>query len=265
MILEFRDLWSLGTCFLEILQCVAYCLFASDPCRKNSFCTFQISAWRMTDQEMQRRRDLWLSRRCRCTRPGQSVDLSDLWPRCFCVWSHQDLTAASQSSLCQVFSTWSIPHWFAMGTSELARNPFDNGRFTNCWNFWCQPRWPAARGLLLCHAMRSQPMFACHKAAVCHKCILYASAGMHLTHAFYKLALFKAVFNVFGPNKAWLWVGSQDAKGEFWASEELHVCLRGLNMTPWTGHVSHVPYCNVFVCGSKLWCLLTHRTGHVQC
>ena len=57
MILEFRDLWSLGTCFLEILQCVAYCLFASDPCRKNSFCTFQISAWRMTDQEMQRGRD----------------------------------------------------------------------------------------------------------------------------------------------------------------------------------------------------------------
>ena len=31
-----------------------------------------------------------------------------------------------------------------------ARNPFDNGRFANCWNFWCQPRWPAARGLLLC-------------------------------------------------------------------------------------------------------------------
>ena len=48
---------SLGTCLLEILQCVAYCLFASDPCRKNSFCTFRISAWRMTDQEMQRRRD----------------------------------------------------------------------------------------------------------------------------------------------------------------------------------------------------------------
>ena len=57
MILEFRDLWSLGTCFLEILQCVAYCLFASDPCRKNSCCTFRISAWRMTDKEMQRGRD----------------------------------------------------------------------------------------------------------------------------------------------------------------------------------------------------------------
>ena len=157
---------------------------------------------RSTDWPGQVQRDLWLSRRSRCTRPGQSVDLSDLRPRCFCVWSHQDLTAASQSSLCQVFFTWSIPHWFTMGTSELARNPFDNGRFTNCWNFWCQPRWPAARGLLLCHAMRSQPMFACHKAAVCHKCILYTSVGMHLTHAFYKLALFKAVFNVFGPNKA---------------------------------------------------------------
>ena len=49
------------------------------------------------------------------------------------------------------------------------------------------------------------------------------------------------------------------------SSEELHVCLRGLDMTPWTGHASHVPYCNVFVCGSKLWCLLTHGTGHVQC
>ena len=73
------------------------------------------------------------------------------------------------------FSTWSIPHWFAMDTAEFARNPFDNSRFTNCWNFWCQPRWPAARGLLLCHTMlamlciRSQPMFACHKDAVCHK------------------------------------------------------------------------------------------------
>ena len=21
------------------------------------------------------------------------------------------------------------------------RNPFDNGCFTNCLNFWCQPRW----------------------------------------------------------------------------------------------------------------------------
>lgn len=26
---------------------------------------------------------------------------------------------------------------------DRTRNPFDNGRFTNCWNFWCQPRWPA--------------------------------------------------------------------------------------------------------------------------
>ena len=33
--------------------------------------------------------------------PGQVQ--RDLRPRCFCVWSHQDLTAASQSSLCQVF------------------------------------------------------------------------------------------------------------------------------------------------------------------
>lgn len=225
---------------------------------------FRLEGWQIRKcKEVETVKHFWFTSLESTDWPGQIQQ--HLWPRCFCVWSHQDLTAASQSSLCQVFSTWSIPHWFAMGTSELARNPFDNGRFTNCWNFWCQPRWPAARGLLLCHAMRSQPMFACHKAAVCHKCILYASAGMHLTHAFYKLALFKAVFNVFGPNKAWLWVGSQDAKGEFWASEELHVCLRGLNMTPWTGHVSHVPYCNVFVCGSKLWCLLTHRTGHVQC
>ena len=105
-------------------------------------------------------------------------------------------------SIRRFFPTWSIPHWFTIDAAELARNPFDNGRFTNCWNFWCQPRWPAARGLLLCHAMRSQPMFACHKATVCHKCILYASTGMHLTHAFCKVALFKAVFNVFGPNKA---------------------------------------------------------------
>ena len=54
-----------------------------------------------------------------------------------------------------------------------------------------------------------------HTTTICHKCILYASTGMHLTHAFCKVVLFKAVFNVFGPNKAWLWVGSQDAKGEF--------------------------------------------------
>ena len=27
----------------------------------------------------------------------------------------------------------------------------------------------------------------------------------------------------------------------------------------------HFPYCSVFVCGSKVWCLLTQRTGHVQC
>ena len=49
--------------------------------------------------------------------------------------------------------------------------------------------------------MNSQPMFACHKAAVCHKCILYTSVGMHLTNAFYRLALFKAVFSVFGANQ----------------------------------------------------------------
>jgi hypothetical protein len=266
MILEFRDLWSLGTCFLEILQCVAYCLFASDPCRKNSFCTFQISAWRMTDQEMQRGRDreaflIHFTRIHRLAWPGTTRSSTAML---LCMIAPGLEGSMTVRSIRRFFPTWSIPHWFTIDAAELARNPFDNGRFTNCWNFWCQPRWPAARGLLLCHAMRSQPMFACHKAAVCHKCILYASAGMHLTHAFYKLALFKAVFNVFGPNKAWLWVGSQDAKGEFWASEELHVCLRGLNMTPWTGHVSHVPYCNVFVCRSKLWCLLTHRTGHVQ-
>ena len=39
---------------------------------------------------------------------------------------------------------------FAIDASELARNPFDKGSFTNCWNFWCKPRWPAVRGLLLC-------------------------------------------------------------------------------------------------------------------
>ena len=96
-----------------------------------------------------------------------------------------------------------------------ARNPFDNGRFTNCWNFWCQPRWPAARGLHLYHTMlciRSQPMFACHKDAVCHKCRLYPSVGLRLTNSF---ASFKTVFNVFSQNKVLLWVGSQDAKGEF--------------------------------------------------
>ena len=137
------------------------------------------------------------------------------------------------------FSTWSIPHWFAMDTAEFARNPFDNSRFTNCWNFWCQPRWPAARGLLLCHTMlamlciRSQPMFACHKDAVRHKCILYPSVGLRLTNAF---PSFKTVFNVFSQNKVLLWVGSQDAKGEFWAGEELHACLLGLDMTPWTGN-----------------------------
>ena len=27
------------------------------------------------------------------------------------------------------------------------RNPFDNGCFTNCLNFWCQPRWTSARAL----------------------------------------------------------------------------------------------------------------------
>jgi len=24
---------------------------------------------------------------------------------------------------------------------DRTRNPFDNGCFTNCLNFWCQPRW----------------------------------------------------------------------------------------------------------------------------
>jgi len=24
---------------------------------------------------------------------------------------------------------------------DRARNPFDNGCFTNCLKFWCQPRW----------------------------------------------------------------------------------------------------------------------------
>ena len=83
--------------------------------------------------------------------------------------------------------------------------------------------------------IRSQPMFACHKDAVCHKCRLYPSVGLRLTNAF---PSFKTVFNVFSQNTTLLWVGSQDAKGEFWAGEELHACLLGLDMTPWTGHVS---------------------------
>ena len=60
--------------------------------------------------------------------------------------------------------------------------------------------------------IRSQPMFACHKDAVCHKCRLYPSVGLRLTNSF---ASFKTVFNVFSQNKVLLWVGSQDAKGEF--------------------------------------------------
>ena len=70
---------------------------------------------------------------------------------------------------------------------------------------------------------------------ISHKCILYPSVGLRLTNSF---ASFKTVFNVFSQNKVLLWVGSQDAKGEFWAGEELHACLLGLDMTPWTGHVS---------------------------
>ena len=45
-----------------------------------------------------------------------------------------------------------------------------------------------------------------------HKCILYPSVGLRLTNAF---PSFKTVFNVFSQNKVLLWVGSQDAKGEF--------------------------------------------------
>ena len=190
MILEFRDLWSL----VSAPACWRYCSVWHIACLHRTRAertVFAPSEFRLEGWQIRKCKDVETVKHFEFTSlestdwPGQVQ--RDLRPRCFCVWSHQDLPATSKSSLCQVFSTWSIPHWFAMGTSELARNPFDNGRFTNCWNFWCQPRWPAARGLLLCHAMRSQPMFACHKAAVCHKCILYASAGMHLTHAFYGL------------------------------------------------------------------------------
>ncbi|OLP98383.1 hypothetical protein AK812_SmicGene19172 [Symbiodinium microadriaticum] len=29
---------------------------------------------------------------------------------------------------------------------DRTRNQWDKGASTNCWNFWCWPRWPAARG-----------------------------------------------------------------------------------------------------------------------
>ena len=172
-------------------------------------------------------------------------------------------------SLCTFFSTWSIPHWFAMDTSEPG-TLLTTADSQTAGTFGASPvgLLPGAYiSMLTMLRIRSQPMFACHKDAVCHKCRLYPSVGLRLTNSF---ASFKTVFNVFSQNKVLLWVGSQDAKGEFWAGEELHACLLGLDMTPWTGHVSRVPHCTVmyilvFFCGSKLCCLLTHRTGHVQC
>ena len=81
-----------------------------------------------------------------------------------------DRTRTWQQLRISFFRTRNIPHWFAIYAAELARNPFDSGRLTNCWTFWCQPRWPSARGLLLCHTMLSQPMVASHKIPVCYKC-----------------------------------------------------------------------------------------------
>ena len=97
--------------------------------------------------------------------------------------------------------------------------------------------------LLCCVSVPSQCLHVTKMQYVkSHKCILYPSVALRLTNSF---ASFKTVFNVFSQNKVLLWVGSQDAKGEFWAGEELHACLLGLDMTPWTGHVSRVPHCTV--------------------
>ena len=37
--------------------------------------------------------------------------------------------------------------WYILDAWNADRNPFDNGCFTSCVNFWCQPRWTSARAL----------------------------------------------------------------------------------------------------------------------
>ena len=166
-------------------------------------------------------------------------------------------------SLCTVFfSHLKHPSLIRHGHSRVRQEPFWQRQIRKLLELLVPAPLACCQGLTSMLTMLR--MFACHEDAVCHKCILYPSVGLRLTNAF---PSFKTVFNVFSQNKVLLWGGSQDAKGEFWAGEELHACLLGLDMTPWTGHVSRVPHCTVMYsyCGSKLCCLLTHRTGHVQC
>ena len=154
---------------------------------------------------------------------------NDLFDRHAFVYDPTRTWQQHHRSLCTVFSNWSIPHspW-----TQQSQEPFWQRQIRKLLELLVPAPLACCQGLTsmltrLC--ICSQPMFACHKDAVYHKCILYPSVGLRLTHAF---PSFKTVFNVFSQNKVLLWVGSQDAKGEFWAGEELHACLLGLDMTP---------------------------------